>query len=80
MAYVGETRIYAFQFAPEGWLPCEGQLVATGDAEQLFQLIGTSFGGDGQSNFALPKVAGPCSGDEALGVCICLFGEWPQSG
>jgi microcystin-dependent protein len=79
-SYVGETRIFAFDYAPAGWLPCDGRLVAISDCEQLFQLIGTSYGGDGEETFALPSAAGPSSGGTALNVCISLFGEYPQGG
>jgi len=78
MPYLGETRIYAFGFAPAGWMVCDGQRIPISENEQLFQLIGTTYGGDGESDFALPKVAGPSSGNTPLRVCISLFGAWPQ--
>ena len=56
--YVGEIRIFAGNFAPAGWLFCEGQLLAISENETLFQLIGTTYGGDGQSTFALPDLRG----------------------
>jgi microcystin-dependent protein len=80
MPYVGETRIFAFDFAPAGWMPCDGSLVPISDCENLFQLIGTAYGGDGEYSFALPKAAGPSSGDTPLNVCISLFGAYPQPG
>ena len=76
--FVGETRTFAFGFAPEGWLACEGQLLLISEFEQLFMLIGTTFGGDGESTFALPNAAGPASGDVTLTQCISLFGAYPQ--
>ena len=75
---VGETRIFAFTFAPPGWLPCDGQLLPISDFENLFQLIGTTYGGDGEGTFALPKASGPVSGSVALTQCISLFGTYPQ--
>lgn len=57
MPYVGEIRIFAGNFAPNGWLFCEGQLLSIAENEVLFQLIGTTYGGDGQSTFALPNLA-----------------------
>ena len=76
--FVGETRIFAFGYAPAGWMPCEGQLLPISDNEQLFQLIHTTYGGDGQETFGLPKVCGPESGGTALQVCISLFGAFPM--
>src|SRR5258708_4925401 len=56
--YVGEIRMFAGNFAPAGWMFCEGQLVAISELETLFNLIGTTYGGDGQSTFALPDLRG----------------------
>ena len=56
--YVGEIRIFAGNFAPAGWMFCEGQLLPISENETLFQLIGTTYGGDGQSTFALPDMRG----------------------
>lgn len=56
--YVGEIRMFAGNFAPAGWMFCEGQLVPISEYETLFQLIGTTYGGDGQSTFALPDLRG----------------------
>lgn len=56
--YVGEIRMFAGNFAPAGWFFCEGQLLPISEYETLFQLIGTTYGGDGQSTFALPDMRG----------------------
>jgi microcystin-dependent protein len=56
--YVGEIRIFAGNFAPAGWMFCEGQLLPISEYETLFNLIGTTYGGDGQSTFALPDLRG----------------------
>ena len=56
--YVGEIRIFAGTFAPAGWLLCEGQLLPISENETLFNLIGTTYGGDGQSTFGLPDLRG----------------------
>jgi microcystin-dependent protein len=56
--YVGEIRMFAGNFAPAGWLFCEGQLLPISENETLFQLIGTTYGGDGESTFALPDLRG----------------------
>jgi microcystin-dependent protein len=55
--YVGEIRIFCGNFAPAGWMLCQGQLLPISEYETLFNLIGTTFGGDGQSTFALPALA-----------------------
>src|SRR5438105_3444048 len=56
--YVGEIRMFGGNFAPAGWMFCEGQLLPISENETLFNLIGTTYGGDGQSNFALPDLQG----------------------
>lgn len=56
--YVGEIRMFAGNFAPAGWMFCEGQLLPISENETLFQLIGTTYGGDGESTFALPDLRG----------------------
>jgi microcystin-dependent protein len=56
--YVGEIRIFAGTFAPAGWMFCEGEILPISENETLFQLIGTTYGGDGQSTFGLPDLRG----------------------
>src|SRR5919204_2091521 len=56
--YVGEIRMFAGNFPPSGWMFCEGQLLPISQNETLFQLIGTTYGGDGESTFALPDLRG----------------------
>src|SRR5919108_3933352 len=56
--YVGEIRMFAGNFPPNGWMFCEGQLLAISENETLFTLIGTTYGGDGQNTFALPDLRG----------------------
>jgi microcystin-dependent protein len=56
--YVGEIRLFAGNFAPQGWAFCDGQLLAIAEYETLFNLIGTTYGGDGQQTFALPDMRG----------------------
>jgi microcystin-dependent protein len=56
--YVGEIRMFAGSFAPAGWMFCEGQLLPISEYETLFNLVGTTYGGDGQSTFALPDLRG----------------------
>lgn len=55
--YVGEIRMFGGNFAPNGWMFCEGQSLPISENEVLFQLIGTTYGGDGQETFNLPNLA-----------------------
>ena len=57
-SYVGEIRPVAFSFAPSGWALCQGQLLAISQFDTLFTLIGTTYGGDGQTTFGLPDLRG----------------------
>ncbi len=56
--YIGEIRMFAGNFPPSGWMFCEGQLLPISEYETLFNLIGTTYGGDGQNTFALPDLRG----------------------
>lgn len=56
--YVGEIRLFAGNYAPEGWLLCDGSLLPTKGYEMLFALIGNTYGGDGQTTFKLPDLRG----------------------
>lgn len=57
-AYLGELRIFSFRFAPVGWAQCNGQILAIEPNAPLFSLIGTTYGGDGVTTFALPNLQG----------------------
>jgi microcystin-dependent protein len=54
--FVAEIRIFPFNFAPKGWAWCDGQLIPIAQNTALFSLLGTTYGGDGKSNFALPNL------------------------
>ena len=56
--FVGEIRMFGGNFAPAGWMFCQGQLLPISENETLFNLIGTTYGGDGQSTFGLPDLQG----------------------
>lgn len=73
-AYVGEVRWFAFNFAPRGWAPCDGTLLPIMQNQVLFAVIGTTFGGDGRTTFALPKIA-PSDG---LNPLIAVNGVFPE--
>jgi len=59
--YVGEIRMFGGNFPPAGWMFCEGQILPISENETLFQLIGTTYGGDGQETFAVPDLRGRLS-------------------
>jgi len=59
--YVGEIRVFGCNFAPVGWAQCAGQLLAISQNTALFSILGTTYGGDGRSNFALPNFQGYAS-------------------
>ena len=56
--YVGELRMFGGNFAPYGWLPCDGRTLPISEFDMLFNLIGTTYGGDGQETFGVPDLRG----------------------
>ncbi len=56
--YLGEIKIVGFNFAPEGWSQCDGQLLPINQNQALYALLGSTYGGDGRTNFALPDLRG----------------------
>lgn len=72
--FVGEIRIFAGSFAPAGWMFCDGQLLAISENETLFQLIGTTYGGDGQSTFGLPDLRGRMPVHQGSGLVLAETG------
>src|SRR6188472_2509659 len=54
--FLSEIKIFSFNFAPQGWAMCNGQLLPINQNQALFSLLGTTFGGNGQTNFALPDL------------------------
>lgn len=72
--YVGEIRIFAGNFAPAGWMFCDGQLLPISENETLFQLIGTTYGGDGQSTFGLPDMRGRLNVHQGSGFVLAEMG------
>src|SRR5262245_59536413 len=57
--FLGQLQLFPYSFAPQGWAPCDGQLLPIAQNTALFSLLGTTSGGDGRTTFALPKLAGP---------------------
>ena len=72
--YVGEIRMFAGSFAPVGWMLCDGQLLPISEHETLFQLIGTTYGGDGESTFALPNLQSRIPIHQGNGVILAETG------
>ena len=72
--YVGEIRMFAGHFAPDGWLLCDGQLLPIAENETLFQLLGTTYGGDGESTFALPDLRGRLPLHQGAGFTLARKG------
>lgn len=75
--YVGEIRAVGFNFAPRGWALCNGQLLSIAQNTALFSLLGTYYGGDGKSNFALPNLQGcaPMNQGNGAGLTSRFLGE-----
>ena len=77
-AFLGDVRAMSFKFAPQGWALCDGQLLSIAQNQALFSLLGTQFGGDGKSTFALPALPGvPTQNGAELTYCIALKGVYP---
>jgi microcystin-dependent protein len=77
MPYIGEVRLTAFSSAPSGWALCDGQLLSIASNTALFQVIGTTYGGNGFSTFALPDFRGriPVAAGQGLGLSNRARGE-----
>jgi microcystin-dependent protein len=75
--FVAEIRIFPFNFAPRGWAWCDGQLLPLSQNTALFSLLGTTYGGNGQSNFALPDLQGraPMHPGQGPGLSLHDLGE-----
>jgi microcystin-dependent protein len=75
--FVAEIRIFPFNFAPKGWAFCDGQLLPISQNTALFSLLGTTYGGDGKSNFALPDLQGraPMHPGQGPGLSLHDLGE-----
>lgn len=75
--FVAEIRIFAGNFAPTGWALCNGQLLPISQNTALFSLLGTTYGGDGKSNFALPNLQGsaPLQQGQGPGLSLRVEGE-----
>jgi len=83
-ALLGSLLLVPYNFTPQGWALCNGQLIAIQDNTALFSLLGTQYGGDGQTNFALPNLTGDKAMTDASGApltwIICTSGYFPSRG
>jgi len=75
--FIAEIRIFPFNFAPKGWAFCDGQILPLSQNTALFSLLGTTYGGDGKSNFALPNLQGssPMQQGQSAGLSLRDLGE-----
>jgi microcystin-dependent protein len=75
--FVAEIRMFGFNFAPRGWAFCNGQLIPISQNTALFSLLGTNYGGDGRTNFALPNLqsASALGADQGPGLSLRSVGE-----
>lgn len=78
--FVAEVRIFAFNFAPKGWAFCDGQLLPISQNTALFSLLGTMYGGDGKSTFALPDFQGSVVVHAGQGQGLSLYDEGQVGG
>jgi microcystin-dependent protein len=75
--FVGQIQIFGFNFAPQGWALCAGQILPISQNTALFSILGTTYGGDGKSNFALPNLQGrvPIQQGQGSGLTLRSLGE-----
>jgi microcystin-dependent protein len=78
--FVAEIRVFGFTFAPKGWATCDGQLLPISQNTALFSLLGTFYGGDGKSTFALPNLQGSAALHEGQGQGLSLYDLGQQGG
>ena len=80
-SFIGEVKLFAGDFAPRGWLFCNGKLMPIDGNEALFSLLKTRYGGDGRTTFALPDMNSVAGGGEgAVQYIICMAGAFPTRG
>jgi len=75
--FIGEVRAMPYEFVPQGWAPCQGQLLQVASNTALYSLLGNTYGGTAPTSFALPTLA-PMQGKEGtLQYCIAVTGVFP---
>ena len=75
--YLGIVKLFAGNFAPQGWLLCDGQLLEINSNQALFSIVGTQFGGDGQTTFGLPNLSKTVPAPNLIYI-ICVQGIYPS--
>jgi microcystin-dependent protein len=78
--FVGEIRMFGFNFPPQGWAFCDGQLLSISQNAALFSLLGTTYGGDGESNFALPDLRSRVPVSQGQGEGLSSYAEGQAGG
>jgi microcystin-dependent protein len=78
--FVGEIRMFGFNFAPQGWAQCNGQLLPIAQNTALFSLLGTTYGGDGRTNFALPDMRSRVPVGQGQGAGLSSYAEGQAGG
>src|SRR5277367_3773599 len=78
--FVAEIRIFPFNFAPKGWAFCNGQIMPISQNTALFSLLGTTYGGDGKSNFALPNLQAMAAISAGQGSGLSTYFEGETAG
>jgi len=76
--FLGQIAFFAFNFCPAGWAAADGQIMSITQNTALFSLLGTNFGGNGTTNFALPSLAPFRTANGPLTVCIAITGVFPS--
>jgi microcystin-dependent protein len=81
MPYLGEIRLFPYEFVPLDWAACDGSVLQIAQHPALFSLLQSAYGGDGQSNFALPNICVPFQPGQNQGhYCIAVRGVYPDRG
>lgn len=75
--FIGQIELFPYNFAPKDWMSCEGQLLNISQHAALFSLLGTNFGGNGQTTFGLPNLQGKQPVPH-LQYCIAINGFYPS--
>jgi microcystin-dependent protein len=77
---LGEIRMFSGNFAPNGWALCNGQILSISQNTALFSILGTFYGGDGQTTFGLPNLQGKVAIDPNVTFIIAVQGIYPSRG
>jgi microcystin-dependent protein len=75
--YLGIIKLFGGNFIPKGYLECNGQLLPIQNYQALYSLLGTNYGGDGRSNFALPNLQSP-KPESSMKYMMCVEGVYPE--